>query len=76
MKKILLAAAAFALITTSAVAQECATKAVDKNGKVLAGAAKNSNITKCCTADATAQKLSGAAKKSHVDKCKKDNGVT
>ena len=50
----------------------CASKAIDKNGKALAGAAKKSKIHKCCLSSAVSSSgkpLSGAAKKSYVTKC-------
>jgi hypothetical protein len=48
MKRILLAGMIAALALGPAMAQEtCATKAVDKNGKPLAGAALNSFLKKC-----------------------------
>jgi len=57
----------------SATAQEsCAAKAVGKDGKPLAGAAKASSIKKCCEAGAVGsdgKKLSGAAKASYMKKC-------
>jgi hypothetical protein len=61
----------------SAMAQEtCESKAVGKNGKPLAGAAKTSFIHKCqqdaCAAKAVSsdgKKLSGAAKSSFMKKC-------
>lgn len=58
----------------SALAQDatCASKAMGKDGKPLAGAAKMSFIKKCC-ADSAMSKggkpLSGAAKASFVKKC-------
>jgi hypothetical protein len=63
----------------SAMAQEsCETKAVGKDGKALAGAAKTSFMKKCMADDcATKAKssdgkpLSGAAKKSFMTKCEK-----
>ena len=71
----LLAAPAFA-------ASDCESKAVDKNGKALAGAAKTSFIKKCeadaapaqaaCEAkavDKNGKALAGAAKTSSVKKC-------
>ncbi len=71
----LLAAPAFA-------ASDCEGKAVDKNGKALAGAAKTSFIKKCeaeaapaqaaCEAkavDKNGKALAGAAKTSSVKKC-------
>jgi hypothetical protein len=61
----------------SATAQEtCDSKAVGKDGKPLAGAAKTSFIQKCkrdaCDAKAVGsdgKKLSGAAKTSFMKKC-------
>lgn len=50
----------------------CATKAVGKDGKPLAGAAKTSSIKKCCSDSAVSadgKKLSGAAKTSYIKKC-------
>jgi len=62
----------------SAVAQSsCATKAVSKDGKPLAGAARTSSIKKCCedsALSADGKKLSGAAKASFVKKCQTDAG--
>jgi hypothetical protein len=67
-----------ALITTfaigSAFAQSCAVKAVGKDGKPLAGAAKTSFLKKCCEDSALSKDgkpLSGAAKTSYVTKCEK-----
>ncbi|WP_213769632.1 hypothetical protein [Bradyrhizobium sp. dw_78] len=63
----------------TAMAQEtCESKAVGKDGKALAGAAKTSFMKKC-TADACATKavssegkpLAGAAKNSFMKKCEK-----
>ena len=57
------------------IAQEgaaCAAKAVGKDGKALAGAAKASSMKKCCEAGAVAKdgkKLAGAAKGSFMKKC-------
>jgi hypothetical protein len=53
----------------------CAAKAVDKNGKALAGAAKTSSIRKCCTAAAVGsdgKPLKGAAKASSIKKCESE----
>ena len=62
----------------SALAQSsCATKAVSKDGKPLAGAARTSSIKKCCedsALSADGKKLSGAAKTSYVKKCQADAG--
>ena len=60
-----------------AVAQDsCETKAVDKAGKALTGAAKTSFMKKCkqddCSAkavDKDGKKLAGAAKTSFMKKC-------
>jgi hypothetical protein len=56
----------------SVIAQEgaaCAAKAVGKDGKALAGAAKASSMKKCCEASAVGKdgkKLAGAAKASFM----------
>jgi hypothetical protein len=50
----------------------CVAKAVGKDGKQLAGAAKASAIKKCCEAVALGKdgkKLAGAAKASFLKKC-------
>ena len=81
MKRIFLAALLVSFAFGSAMAQDtCETKAVSKDGKALAGAAKASFLKKC-KADACAGKavskdgkpLSGAAKNSFVSKCEKDS---
>jgi hypothetical protein len=80
MKRILFAAIITALAIGPAMAQEtCASKAVDKGGKQLAGAALNSFLKKCkreaCepkAVSAEGKKLSGAAKNSFMQKCEKD----
>jgi predicted metal-binding protein len=64
---------------TSAAAGSCEDRAVDKNGKKLAGAAKASFLKKCeadakpsCEAravDKNGKKLAGAAKASFLKKC-------
>lgn len=74
MKRIILAALITAFAIGSAMAQSCATKAVGKDGKPLAGAAKTSFMKKCCTDSAIGKDgkpLSGAAKTSYVTKCEK-----
>ena len=48
MKKAILVLLVSAFACGSAMAQSCATKAVGKDGKALAGAAKTSFIKKCC----------------------------
>ena len=77
MKRLFLALLLSAFALGSAAAQEtCESKAVGKNGKPLAGAAKTSFMQKCkrdtCAAQALAsdgKKLSGAAKSSFMKKC-------
>jgi hypothetical protein len=79
MKRMVLAALILLFSAGSALAQTCESKAVDKNGKALAGAAKKSFMQKC-KADACGPKavdkngkpLAGAAKKSFMQKCEKD----
>ena len=60
------------LVAGPVYAQTCATQAMSKDGKPLAGAAKKSFTKKCCE-DAAVSKdgkpLSGAAKTSYVSKC-------
>ncbi len=77
MKRIFLAAIVASFAAGSALAQEtCESKAVGKDGKPLAGAAKTSFLKKC-KEDACAPKavsadgkpLSGAAKNSFMKKC-------
>jgi len=57
----------------------CESRAVDKSGKALSGAAKNSFIKKCkldaCATkaiDKNGKALAGAAKKSFMEKCEKE----
>ena len=76
MKRLLLAVLLSVFAVGSAVPQETESKAVGKDGKPLAGAAKTSFIQKCkrdaCAAQAVAsdgKKLSGAAKSSFMKKC-------
>ena len=79
MKRIFLAAVVATFAIGSAVAQEtCETKAVGKDGKALAGAAKTSFMKKCmadsCETKAVSsdgKKLAGAAKNSFMKKCEK-----
>jgi len=77
MKKLLLAAIVASFAAGSAFAQDsCESKAVGKDGKPLAGAAKTSFMKKCM-AEACAVKavgsdgkpLAGAAKTSFMKKC-------
>ncbi len=73
MKRLALALLISTIAVGSALAApSCASKAVDKNGKTLAGAAKTSFMKKCCETSAlssTGKPLSGAAKTSFVKKC-------
>jgi hypothetical protein len=86
MKKTLIIAllAAFAGTSAFAANADCEAKAVSKDGKPLAGAAKTSFIKKCeadaanassCEAKAVSKDgkpLAGAAKTSFVKKCEAD----
>ena len=87
MKKslITIALATLSLFATQAFAANaaCEAKAVDKNGKALAGAAKTSFMKKCegdspkssCEAkavDKNGKALAGAAKTSSIKKCEAD----
>ena len=72
MKRLFLAALITSFAVGSAFAQSCAVKAVSKDGKPLAGAAKTSFMKKCCEDSALSKDgkpLSGAAKTSYVTKC-------
>ena len=78
-RKIMLAAFVVAFAGGAALAQETyESKAVGKDGKPLAGAAKTSFVKKCmadtCSTKAVSQDgkpLSGAAKTSFMKKCEK-----
>ncbi|WP_050401396.1 hypothetical protein [Bradyrhizobium embrapense] len=78
MKRIFLAAVIATFAAGSAFAQDasCETKAVGKDGKPLAGAAKTSFMKKCMTdacetkaVGSDGKKLAGAAKTSFMKKC-------
>jgi hypothetical protein len=79
LRKLMLAAFVLTFAGGAALAQEtCETKAVGKDGKALAGAAKTSFMKKCmvdtCATKAVSQDgkpLSGAAKTSFMKKCEK-----
>ncbi len=80
MRAILLAAVIASFTMGTAFAQEaCESKAVGKDGKALAGAAKTSFMKKC-KAESCATKamgsdgkpLAGAAKNSFMKKCEKE----
>jgi hypothetical protein len=80
MKRALIVALISVFTVGSALAQEtCESKAVDKNGQPLAGAAKTSFLQKCkkdaCETkalDKNGKKLKGAAKNSFLQKCEKE----
>ncbi len=79
MKRILLAALISIFAAGSAMAASCESMAVSKDGKPLAGAAKNSFVKKCksdaCEGKAVGKDgkpLAGAAKNSFVKKCETD----
>ncbi len=74
--KALVLAAVLAIAAGNAQAASCNVEAANKK---LAGAAKNSFVTKCakdaedaCTKDSDAKKLAGAARNSHMKKCVAD----
>jgi hypothetical protein len=72
MKRVILASLIMLFAVGSATAQSCASKAVGKDGKLLAGAAKASFMKKCCEDSAISKDgkpLAGAAKNSYVKKC-------
>jgi len=75
MSRILAAALLCLFTVSSAFAQAgpaCTAKAVGKDGKPLAGAAKTSFMKKCCEDSAIGsdgKPLSGAAKTSFMKKC-------
>jgi hypothetical protein len=79
LRKMMLAALVVTFAGGAAFAQEtCESKAVGKDGKALAGAAKTSFMKKCmaesCATKAVSQDgkpLSGAAKNSFIKKCEK-----
>ena len=79
LRKLMLAAFVLTFAGGAALAQEtCETKAVGKDGKALAGAAKTSFMKKCmvdtCATKAVSQDgkpLSGAAKTSFMKNCEK-----
>jgi hypothetical protein len=75
MKRLVVVALLSLFAASPVLAQEgaaCAAKAVSKDGKALAGAAKASSMKKCCEAGAVGKdgkKLAGAAKASFLKKC-------
>jgi hypothetical protein len=80
MKRIFVAALITCFAVGSAMAQSCETKAMSKDGKPLAGAAKTSFVKKCkqdaCEGKAMSKDgkpLAGAAKNSFMTKCEKES---
>jgi len=86
MRNLIVVAIASLFFATTAIAADsgCEAKAIDKNGKPLAGAAKAASIKKC-EKDATAapsceskaidkngKPLAGAAKAASIKKCEAD----
>ena len=79
MKVVIIALVASVAAFSVASADTCASKAVDKNGKALAGAAKTSFMAKCTkdaktdcetkAIDKNGKALAGAAKTASVKKC-------
>ena len=75
MTRLCLAVSLSLFAVSAVIAQDgaaCAAKAVGKDGKPLAGAAKASSMKKCCEAGAVGKdgkKLAGAAKASFMKKC-------
>jgi hypothetical protein len=80
MKRICIAALLTSLALSSAMAEgTCQSRAIDKNGKPLAGAALNSFMTKCAkdacepkAVDKNGKPLAGAAKASFMKKCQSE----
>lgn len=87
MRSLIIAAIVSLFVANTAFATPCEEKAVDKNGKPLAGAAKTASIKKCeknsaapaaasaCESKAVSKEgkpLTGAAKAASIKKCEKD----
>jgi hypothetical protein len=80
MKRISLAILLTTFALSPAMAQgTCQSRAIDKNGKPLAGAALNSFMTKCAkdscepkAIDKNGKPLAGAAKASFLKKCESE----
>ena len=83
MKQIAIGFFVLACVSTGAFAQSCESRAVGSDGKPLAGAAKNSFMTKCkkdaaaaCETKAVGSDgkiLAGAAKASFMKKCESES---
>jgi hypothetical protein len=74
MKRIAALALLGVIVAAPAYGQSCSSKAISKDGKPLAGAAKASFMKKCCEDSAVGKDgkpLAGAAKSSYVAKCTK-----
>jgi hypothetical protein len=86
MRSLIVAAIVSLFVANTAFATPCEDKAVGKNGKPLAGAAKNAFVKKCekdsapvaagaCESKAVSKDgkpLAGAAKAASIKKCEKD----
>lgn len=86
MRNLIVAAIVSLFVVSTAFAASCEDKAVSKDGKPLAGAAKAASIKKCKTEEAAAaapsceskavskdgKPLAGAAKAASIKKCEKD----
>ena len=82
LASVLMTSSAFAQSPAAPADSSCEAKAIDKNGKPLAGAAKASFMKKCggaatsaCASkaiDKNGKPLAGAAKASFVKKCEAD----
>ncbi len=86
MRNLIVVAIASLFFATTAIAADsgCEAKAIDKNGKPLAGAAKAASIKKCekdagaapsCESkaiDKNGKPLAGAAKAASIKKCEAD----
>jgi hypothetical protein len=90
MRSLILVAIVSLLVANTAFATPCEDKAVGKNGKPLAGAAKAASIKKCekesaapaaastCESKALSKDgkpLAGAAKAASIKKCEKDTAA-
>lgn len=74
------------MVQAEPVVENCEARAIDKNGKALAGAAKTAFLKKCnaegaesCEAKAVSKDgkpLFGAAKDASIKKCQDDSGIT
>ncbi|MEF0943997.1 hypothetical protein [Rhizobium sp. BR 362] len=82
MKMVLIAAALVLSAAAAHAADTCTSKAIDKNGKPLAGAALTASVNKCkkdaaaacdlSAKDKNGKPLAGAAKTAYTKKCVSD----